>query len=246
MEALPEANRNTAVNFGVFHEQWLIRQEELLRELLQWIEKDSAGRPESMEVDDEIRMDLIGRVLAQFREYYEAKSRVKDINVFLLFSASWLNPFERMFLWITGFKPTIVFRIVNNTVTDRREDQSRRMDELEREVRAEEDELTAAMDLVQSSGPVASRMVELAMRLPREAPMNGEVLTEDAAVESLSRCLVVLVERAEGLRGKAVVRVVQILSATQGVRFLVAVMRSQLRLAHWGRHGGGDGPNVGN
>lgn len=239
MEARP-ANRDTAVEFGAFHDEWLIRQEQLLQELLRSMETDSAGR--EGEAPEGIRADLIGRVLVQFREYYEAKSRVNESNVFLLFAPVWLSPLERTFLWITGFKPSVVFRIVNNSVTDKEEDQARSLEELEREVRVEEDELAAAMALVQRSSVVAPH---LATRLPGRSVVNGEVMKEDAVVESLSRCLEGLVERADGLRGKAVVRVVQILSSAQGIKFLAAMMRFQLRLTAWGRRVGAAGGRPG-
>ncbi|OWM87412.1 hypothetical protein CDL15_Pgr022523 [Punica granatum] len=148
---------------------------------------------------DWIHMDEIGRVLVHFGEYYEAKTR-----------------------------PSIVFRIVNRSVTDHSE-------ELKREVRAEEEVLAAELAWIQSSSAATFLVLELAGRMPGRPVVNGELAAEDAAVERLQSRLEGLVERADALRRKAVVPVVEMLSSAQAVKFLCWLLRFQLFMSARGR-----------
>ncbi|PKI46677.1 hypothetical protein CRG98_033019 [Punica granatum] len=209
MEASP-VNRDAVAEFVAFHEGWLIRQERLLEELVRLAEVDSAGH--NGEDRDWIHMDEIGRVLVHFGEYYEAKTRVIERDVFLLF----------------GPQPSIVFRIVNRSVTDHSE-------ELKREVRAEEEVLAAELAWIQSSSAATFLVLELAGRMPGRPVVNGELAAEDAAVERLQSRLEGLVERADALRRKAVVPVVEMLSSAQAVKFLCWLLRFQLFMSARGR-----------
>uniref|UniRef100_A0A7N0SWE1 DOG1 domain-containing protein n=1 Tax=Kalanchoe fedtschenkoi TaxID=63787 RepID=A0A7N0SWE1_KALFE len=92
-----------------FYRDWMGRQEGIFDEL-----QSSVASPNSDddEGDADARLsELVERATAHYIEYYHAKSRVAQDNVFLVFSPTWLTPLERSFLWITGFKPGLVFQI---------------------------------------------------------------------------------------------------------------------------------------
>ncbi|KAI6687931.1 hypothetical protein NL676_024759 [Syzygium grande] len=44
------------------------------------------------------------------------EDEVGEEDAFLFFSAPWLTSSERVFLWIGGFKPTLLFRFLGSSV----------------------------------------------------------------------------------------------------------------------------------
>ncbi|KAK2985964.1 hypothetical protein RJ640_028282 [Escallonia rubra] len=220
----PSESNDNAEPFATFFRDWLTRQEHLLYELLQV--QPSQHHEEG--VDHESR-ELIGRVMTHYTQYYEFKSRIAHQNVFLVLSPPWFSPYERTFLWISGFKPGLAFRIVNNSVSDLDAEQGRQMERLVEEIKAEERELAAELVVVQGAAPILA-LARLEGRLE-----NGRVREVDNAMERLRSSMEELVECADNLRTKTVVKVMEILNTGQNVRFLAAAAQLQLRIRSWGQ-----------
>lgn len=146
-------------------------------------------------------------------------------NVFLVFSPTWFTPFERAFFWIAGYKPALAFRLVNNSVTDMSQDQSRRMEQLKEETRLKERELANTMARIQES-LAAPPLVEMA-RMAERSPV-------DTSIEVLRSELETVLGSADMLRTRTAERVVDVLSPIQNVRFLTAATELQLRIRTWG------------
>ncbi|KAK3042104.1 hypothetical protein RJ639_001806 [Escallonia herrerae] len=223
----PSESNNNAEPFATFFRDWLTRQEHFLHELLQVqpSQHDEEG------VDHESR-ELIGRVITHYKQYYEFKSRIVHQNVFLVLSPPWFSPYERTFLWISGFKPGLAFRIVNNSVSDLDAEQGRQMERLVEEIKAEERELAAELVAVQEA-LAAAPILALARREGRLE--NGRVREVDNAMERVRSSMEELVESADYLRTKTVVKVMEILNTGQSVRFLAAAAQLQLRIRSWGQ-----------
>ncbi|MQM18283.1 hypothetical protein Taro_051270 [Colocasia esculenta] len=66
--------------------------------------------------DDDHLCELISRTLAHCKAYYREKARLADRDDLLVYSPTWLTPFERTFLWVTGFRPSLVFRLLRATI----------------------------------------------------------------------------------------------------------------------------------
>ncbi|KAK9290946.1 hypothetical protein L1049_009126 [Liquidambar formosana] len=195
---------DNAGEFETFLEGWIVRQEHYLEELLSAQHNCHESR------DDDLN-DLISRVLSHYQH--------------------WFTSLERTFLWITGFKPGLTFRLVTNSVDDLSEDQTRRMNRLFEETKAEERILSNELATVQES-IAASPMMHLARLTGR--PVNGEVRDEEAVMKSLRSAMESVVARADNLRMKTTRKVVEILSPVQNVKFLTAATQLQLSFRSWG------------
>lgn len=109
-QSLVSSSVDDAESMHTFFREWMNRQEGVLTELQRSITSPNSDESESG------HSELLGRVMSHYTEYYVAKSRVGQDNVFLLFSPTWLSPLERSFLWIGGFKPGLAFQIVDRFV----------------------------------------------------------------------------------------------------------------------------------
>lgn len=208
-----------------FYSGWLSRQEQLLQDLL--------TTPRDNPV---LLKSLIDRTFAHYHEYYYQKSRLAARDVLLIFSPSWFNPYERTFLWITGFKPSMAFCLLRMLGAREEsyftEEQKEALEEAKRETGETERELSVEMARVQE-----------AMAMPQVLGLirgirDGELRTE--AVESVLASMEMLAASADALRARTVNRLVEILRPEQTVDFLAAAAQLHLRIRDWGsRRGGG-------
>ncbi|KAG2686037.1 hypothetical protein I3760_10G156600 [Carya illinoinensis] len=217
-------SRTGTASFEAFLEGWLVRQQHYLDELL-------SARQHCHEIRDEDLKDLVCRILAHYQEYYEEKSIIAQRDVFLVFSPTWFTSFERTFLWIAGFKPGLAFRLISNSVDDLSEDQHRRMNRLMEETKVEERALHHELAKIQES-VAAPPLLEILGRGGRS--INGEISEEDNVFAAWRSALESAVANADALRTNTAVKVVEILSPAQSVRFLAAVSELQLRIRSWG------------
>ncbi|KAL4604424.1 hypothetical protein ACB092_10G192800 [Castanea dentata] len=175
---------------------WLVRQQSFLEQLLHSISSDTTNQQTS----------LIQQVLAHYQEYYEEKAKIPRNDVFLLFCPPWLSSFERSLLWVAGYKPYLVFKIVDGVVNNLKAEQTLRMEEVK-------------VKTLQES-VAALPMLALARRVGRL--MDGEISSLNLAVEALNTAMLQVIE------------VVEILSPIQIVKFLVTAAQFHLQTRRWG------------
>ncbi|KAF3446528.1 hypothetical protein FNV43_RR12621 [Rhamnella rubrinervis] len=215
--------------FQIFFDGWLQRQQSFLDQLLL-----VSACPDSHEKVERQRT-LVDQVLSHYQEYYEEKARTAWEDVFTVFSAPWLSPFERTFLWIGGFKPLFVLRLVSNVVGgDLTSDQSRVIERLKQETSQAERELNEMIAKVQES-VAAPPLLASARRLGRL--MDGRISNLEEAIETLKNAMLRVLESADELRWSMVRKVIEVLSPDQTVKFLVAAAEFQLRMRRWGLQG---------
>lgn len=198
-----------------FLRDWLERHEHFHRELI------SAPR----DSDEHLRR-LVGRVLDHYHEYYAAKSRAAAGDVLSLFFPSWLTSYECTFLWISGWKPSLAFRLLRAAVTPLTEPEQRAVGELQRETALAERELTEELARVQEAFamPQVLGYVPGVLRGPAREEAVGEL------VGDLER----LVVAADALRARTVYNLVGILSPVQSVDFLAAAAELHFCIRRWG------------
>ncbi|KAJ7949996.1 Transcription factor [Quillaja saponaria] len=219
-----KGNEANARSFETFLEHWLVRQEHYLDELLSAQQYCHKSR-------DEDHRELISRVLSHYQQYYEEKSRIAQSNILLVFSPSWFSSFERACLWIAGFKPGLVIRLVMSSVGDLSEDQNQRLKKLISETKAEERALNDELAKIHES-VAAPPLVEVVMNQGRL--INGEISQKHEALNSLKAALETVLMSADSLRTNTAVKVVEILRPSQSVKFLTAAAQLQLKLRSWG------------
>lgn len=205
-----------------FFQGWLLRQQQLLDDLL------SAPRNDPSHL-----RTLIDRVFAHYQEYYHEKARLMARDVLLVFSPSWLNPCERTFLWIAGWKPSMAFCLLQALNENQGErnfsaEQKAAIEVLRKETAARQRELSEEMARVQE----AMAMPQV-LGLVRGA-RDGELRTE--SVQTVLGSMEVLAGTADALRARTITRLVEILSPAQAVDLFASAAQLFLRVREWGQH----------
>lgn len=207
--------------FTAFLEGWLVRQEHYLEELMSSVASEGDLQ------------ELVSRILAHYQQYYDEKSKIAERDIFLVFSPTWFTPLETAFLWIAGFRPGLVFRLLRDSIPDVSEEQARTLARLRRETRLEE--LSLDNDLARVHEAVAAPpIIDVARRGRR--PVDGEIANEDDALANLKAALEAAVAAADSLRTRTALKVMEVLRPAQNVRFLTAAAQLQLRIRSWGLH----------
>lgn len=205
--------------FTSFFENWLILQQIHLEEL-QFLS-------ESTNKDEEECKELVAKVLSHYQEYYQEKTKLVNSDVFVCFSPPWLTSFERSLLWISGFKPSMVFPLVKNSVGEFLSDeQSHRIELVRAEITRGERDMEQAMARIQESlaePPIFYLMMQMGKLV------DGEVPGFDTAMDDLKKSMAEIIGDADDLRASAVRKILEILSPVQSVKFLAAAAEFQLQ-----------------
>ncbi|KAI5675149.1 hypothetical protein M9H77_06099 [Catharanthus roseus] len=233
------AENNIVRSFQNFFQEWLNQREQYHQELIQAITIHGTSSQES-----EIRnKELIIRVLNHYGEYYTAKARITREDVFLLFCPPWLSSFEHSYLWLTGFRPLLAFRLLSTYDLELSEDQSQRINSLQEEINREVQQLTDICARVQRK--IAPTLV-VALVEDIGHVQNGMTVHLDSTMDIFKTSMEALVQCADYLRRRTLVKILEILSSSQAVKFLATVIQYQLSIRRYGqrRYGEQQRPNV--
>jgi Seed dormancy control len=196
-----------------FYSRWLIEQERILNDLLA-VPQD---RPD-------LQIPLISQMLSHCAEYHNARSRLAEEDVFQVFSASWLTPIERSFLWLGGLKPRMIFSFVPLRLNN---DQTRQMYQLQRQMVQRQTELEARMRQVEET-----MMILMALTTVLGPVRNGEARAEAAL--RVAEIMHAVFNQADRLRKHVVTRIINILGTAQTVSFLVSAANFHISLRRYG------------
>lgn len=204
-----------ADSFKAFFDAWLLRQRNYLDDLL------SAARGSPHDGD---LQDLISRVLSHYEDYYEKKSRIAQTDIFLVFSPTWFTTFERTLLWIGGFPPGLIFRLVNQSINDMSDEQVIRIRRLRDDMKVEERLLNNDLAKIQEKA-AAPPLLEFFRRGGHDGVIGAE-----AEMETLKGAFQSVLASADFLRRDTALKVTEILTPAQTVRFWAAVAQLHLRI----------------
>ncbi|KAI5675151.1 hypothetical protein M9H77_06101 [Catharanthus roseus] len=230
------AENSIVRSFENFFQGWLNRREQYHQELIQAITIHNTSSQES-----EIRnKELIIKILNHYSEYYTAKTRITQEDVFLLFCPPWLSSFEHSYLWLTGFRPLLAFRLIATYDLELSEDQSQRINSLREEIKREIFKLQILFCLLQAPTLVVALAEDMGHI------QNGVTVHLDSTMDIFKTSMEALVQCADYLRGKTLVKILEILSSSQTVKFLATFIQYQLSIRRYGqrRHGEHQRPNV--
>ncbi|XP_064944584.1 protein DOG1-like 4 [Musa acuminata AAA Group] len=206
-----------------FFVSWLARLDELRSDLLAAL----IHRPHLI-------LPAVDAILDHYREYRDARARHADADVLDVISHSWLTPFERTFLWVAGWKPSLAFRLLFHEGGDGGRDgcllwpdQRTAMEELRRQVVAAEHRISEG--LAEAQEAMASQAVLGAVRAG-----SRNVSARAAAADVVARALRAVVSAADELRDATLRQVVEILTPAQAAEFLALAAELRLRVHRWG------------
>ncbi|XP_030537894.1 protein ZW2-like [Rhodamnia argentea] len=231
-------------NFEAFFEDWLSQREAFLDQLLLHASKpEDQSRPRHNHSDGEADKALIEKVISHYQQFYKEKTKLAREDAFLFFSAPWLTAFERTFLWIGDFKPTLLFRFLGSSVDDVTAAQSEEIEHIRVETRRRERDLTETMTRVQES--VAAPPLLCLLRASAGQPeRNGDICVLEAALVELGESMVAVLEEANALRAATARHMMEVLSPAQTVKLLAAAAAGQfqVRIRRWGKQRAASAP----
>ncbi|KAF9590819.1 hypothetical protein IFM89_038541 [Coptis chinensis] len=225
--------------FSEYYERWISLQEANIYQLLS-VSRDSENEQE--------HKSLVSKVLNLHKEYYTMKWAGAHNDVLGFFSPTWLTPLENAHIWITGWKPSIVYKLINSlrraqlipgsSLANLSEEQLKKIEKLKLKTRLEEEKLDREVERQQVS--VADRkIVELARlsghvreHLERSVEANRLV---DIAVNTLLAGLEKVMKTADCVRLKTMKEVLEVLTPLQCVDFMAASLMIQIQLRNWGK-----------
>ncbi|KAI3932335.1 hypothetical protein MKW98_025055 [Papaver atlanticum] len=210
------------ISFEAFFTGWLIRQKYYLEQLI------SAQKNFQNISELELR-SLVSQILLHYQQYYAAKVTAARVDVFALFAPPWFSSYELAYLWITGFKPSLAFKILDKSVSqdELTDEQLEALCRLRVQTKAAERELNNEMARFQESLALPP-LVNLALNNPAGRRIDGETVV--AAMQTLTEEMETIVESADFIRMTTARKIVEILSPVQSVSFLAAATQLQANI----------------
>ncbi|CAA2988192.1 DOG1-like 4 [Olea europaea subsp. europaea] len=225
--------------FSSFYEKWMCLLEEFLQYYLRVSAENSQG------VDYEV---LVGKLTAHHREYYTYKWAAAHDDVLAFFAPVWLSPVENANLWVTGWKPSMVFRLIESqrkiqspgtSLVTMTEEQVKKIEALRVKIKMDEENVEREFER-QQVGIADRKMVELAAlerRVMKDddsavAQVNGLV---EVALKGLLGGLEKVMKMADCVRLKTLKDVVETLTPMQCMDFLTAMSTVQIQMRKWGK-----------
>lgn len=257
--------QQTGANFQQFFETWKEQQNQHLQELITASEQVSSSSPPTDGTMAANLSNLVKRVVEHYEEYYKAKSKWADKNILQILSPPWTSSVEDALLWIGGWRPTMAVHLLysksslqfeskfndwvqgiltKHDLGDLTRSQLSLIDELQKQTINEEKEITgkmakqqekaADMDMVGLSHLVSEAMRE-EEKGTRARDHEAELSQAESILNPKEKGFKEILEKADNLRLRTLRSVIEILSATQAVHFLIAAAELHLRLHEWGK-----------
>lgn len=231
-------------SFSEFYEKWMCQLEQHLQNL----QKVSKLDPEDQSQTDPLRAALVSAVTAHYKNYYIAKWAAAHEDVVAFFCPVWLSPLENAYSWITDWKPSTAFQLIESLRRGRRavggsyslgdltDEQARKIERLRAKIKMEEEKVEREMER-QQMAMADRKMVELARLASRIR--NGETTYQmeglvDVALKGLMSGLERVMKAGDCVRLKTLKVLLEILGPLQSVRFLAAMSALQIQIRQWG------------
>lgn len=192
---------------------------------------------------------VIAKLTAHHKQYYTEKwaaaAVAKGGNVFIYFSPPWMTPLERAYSWMTGWKPSMAFKLVDalragpgsspfgGSFGEVSEVQAKGIERLRMKTRHEEDKVERDMER-QQVGMADRKMVELARMASTEGTAGEADRMVEAAIVELGAGMELVMKGGDCVRLKTLKGLLEVLSPAQGVGFLGALTVVLLRMREKG------------
>ncbi|GAA0143752.1 DNA-binding transcription factor [Lithospermum erythrorhizon] len=210
---------NGALAFDAEYTRWLDERNKQVNELRSAVNAHAS--------DTELRL-VVDNVTTHFNDIFRIKSNAAKADVFHILSGMWKTPAERCFMWIGGFRPSELLKLLVNQLEPLTEQQVAGLNSLQQTSHQAEDALSQGMEALQqsladtlasgssgnegSSGNVANYMGQMAMAMGKLGTLEG------------------FVRQADNLRQQTLQQMHRILTTRQSARALLAISEYFSRL----------------
>ncbi|XP_054778197.1 protein DOG1-like 4 [Prosopis cineraria] len=226
--------------FRDFYHTWFCKLEEILHQLLQVSQMVASANDQHVDVQH-----LVNSVTSHIKQYYTVKWAEAREDVLPFFAPTWLTPLENACSWITGWKPSMVFRLLRSLASTTAsfgmsDEQARKIEELRMRMRMEEEKVEREMERLQvaMADHKIVELVKLSSRVTAEGGGDGGGVAAkevEVGLKGVLDGLERMMKGADCVRLKTLKGVLDVLTPLQGVEFLASVLAMQLRLRQWGK-----------
>ncbi|KAF2309542.1 hypothetical protein GH714_003760 [Hevea brasiliensis] len=139
--------------FSQFLEKWICQLDEYLQQLRR-VSKDYRSKTAWCDTEQELQA-LVSKVTQHYKDYYTIKWALAHEDVLAFFCPIWVSPLEYAYSWITGWKPSAIFKLVDSIRTSRvpgsdlaelTQEQQRKIEALRVKIRLEEEKVEREME----------------------------------------------------------------------------------------------------
>ncbi|KAL0334373.1 UNVERIFIED_CONTAM: TGACG-sequence-specific DNA-binding protein TGA-2.1 [Sesamum angustifolium] len=171
---------NGALAFDAEYARWMEEQNKRINELRTAVNSHAS--------DTELHT-VVDNVTTQFNDIFRLKGNAAKADVFHILSGMWKTPAERCFMWIGGFRPSELLKLLVNQLEPLTEQQMTAIYNLQQSSHQAEDALSQGMEALQqslaetiangssgpesSSGNVANYMGQMAMAMGKLGTLEG-------------------------------------------------------------------------
>ncbi|KZV44788.1 BZIP transcription factor family protein [Dorcoceras hygrometricum] len=201
-------NSDAAV-FDMEYARWLEEHHRLMVELRNAVQEHLP--------ENELRI-FVDNCLAHYDQVMSLKSMIAKSDVFHLVSGMWKTPAERCFLWMGGFRPSEVIKIILNQVEPLTEQQLLGICGLQQSTQEAEEALSQGLEALNQS--ISETISSDSLSIPPN--MNTYMGQMASAMNKLST-LEGFVRQADNLRHQTLHRLHQILTTRQAARCFLAI-----------------------
>ncbi|KAF8043815.1 hypothetical protein BT93_A1965 [Corymbia citriodora subsp. variegata] len=211
-QGLPVGISSISADAAVFDMEYARWQEEHYRLLSELRAAVQEHLPEN-----ELRL-FVDNTLAHYNEIINLKSMVAKTDVFHLVSGMWKSPAERCFMWMGGFRPSELIKVVLNHIEPLTEQQILGICGLQQSTHEAEEALSQGLEALNHSlsETIASDSLIAPPNMANYMGQMAVAMTKLSTVEGFVR-------QADNLRHQTLHRLHQILTTRQAARCLLAI-----------------------
>ncbi|ONH95468.1 hypothetical protein PRUPE_7G073000 [Prunus persica] len=167
--------------------------------------------------ENELRL-FVDNCLAHYDEVMNLKSMVAKTDVFHIVSGMWKTPAERCFMWMGGFRPSEVIKIILNQIEPLTEQQLLGICGLRQSTQEAEEALSQGLEALNQS--LSDTITSDSLSCP---PNMANYMGQMAIAMNKLSTLEGFVRQADNLRHQTIHRLQQILTTRQAARCLLAM-----------------------
>ncbi|GER57148.1 transcription factor [Striga asiatica] len=200
-----------AALFDMEYARWLEEHHRLMAELRRALQEHLP--------ENELRV-LVDHLLAHYEQVMTLKSMIAKSDVFHLFSGMWKTPAERCFLWMGGFRPSEIIKIILKEMELLTEQQMAGICDLQQTTQEAEEALSQGLEALTQT--LTQTIIADSLNNNVPSNMNNYMAHMALAVNKLST-LEGFVRQGDHLRHQSLHRLNQILTTRQAARCFLAI-----------------------
>ncbi|KAI3869381.1 hypothetical protein MKW92_034983 [Papaver armeniacum] len=211
-QGLPGGISNISSEAAVFdmeYARWLEEHHRIMCELQAAVQEHLP--------ENELRL-FVENCLAHYDELIGLKNMIVKTDVFHLFSGMWKTPAERCFIWMGGFKPSELIKMLLNQIEPLSEQQILGICGLQQSTQEAEEALSQGLDALHQS--LSDTIASDALSYPSNM---GNYMGQMAVAMNKISTLEGFVRQADNLRHQTLHRLYQLLTARQSARCFLAI-----------------------